>query len=152
MPEWLTHSLYRWENWSKERWRNLSRATSWLWIHSVGFRYYTANLYTYEPEIELIFTVSLRMLKSVFFSLSLPGNLRSLLDLPNVLSAALISAPYLSSPVGPMLYKQVGLIWHKLWPQAAGMKHLPSVAQRVGLSDFRCSKNAGAVLPFLPRK
>ena len=77
MAEWLTRSLYRWENWSKERWRNLSRATSWLWIHTMGFRYHTHNLYTYWPEIELVFTVSLRMLKSVFFSLSLPGNLRS---------------------------------------------------------------------------
>ena len=78
MTEWLTLcSLYRWENWSKERWRNLSRSTGWLWIHTMGFRYHTPKLYTYWPETELIFTVSLRMLKSVFFSLSLPGNLRS---------------------------------------------------------------------------
>ena len=91
------------------------------------------------------------MLKSVFFPLSLPGNLRSLLDLPNFLFAALISAPYLSSPAGPMQYKQVGLIWHKFWLQAADMKHLPSVAQRVGLW-FLVFQECGRCAPLPPQK
>lgn len=67
----------------------------------MGFRYHTPKLYIDWPEIELPYSGKPRMLKSVFFSLSLPGNLRSpkgLLDLPNFLSATLISEPYLSSP------------------------------------------------------